>query len=49
MDAGEFIVRSGYNKLPEKGNSAFGFIFWGAMAAKGDVDLLKTFPTLIWL
>jgi len=36
--ANEFIVRSGYNHLAAKGNSAFGFIFWGAMDAKGDVS-----------
>lgn len=32
-----------------KGNSAFGFIFWGAMAADGEVDALKNYPNLIWL
>lgn len=48
VDASEFVVRSGFNKMG-KGNSAFGFIFWGSMAAKGNVDLLKDYPTLIWL
>lgn len=30
--ASDFVARSGYLKMG-KGNSAFGFIFWGAQAA----------------
>ncbi|KRX08530.1 hypothetical protein PPERSA_13011 [Pseudocohnilembus persalinus] len=48
MSASKFVTRSGFLKMG-KGNSAFGFIFWGAMAADGEIDQLKNYPNLIWL
>lgn len=47
--ADQWIVRSGYAMAAPNTTTSFGFIFYGAQAAKGNVSALPDYPVMVWL